>query len=91
MVVAGLVEQGGTLAGYLQVVSPQFQGLGLLKKDYKGDGKHSKLQCTHGWFPGSLGSQEGGAVMLRCPKVFQCMYPFLSYTQVKPYFITSLM
>ena len=36
MVDAGLVKQGGTPAGYLQVVSPQFQGPGLLKKDYKG-------------------------------------------------------
>lgn len=64
MVVAGSVEQGETSAGHLQVIFPQFQDPGLLKKNYKGDGKflgkHTKLHCTHwglsgSWFPG-----EGG-------------------------------
>ena len=70
MAVVGLVEQGGTPAGHLQVVSPQFQSLGLLKKDYRRDGKYSKLQCTRDWLPGSWFPGRGGAVMLRCPKVF---------------------
>ena len=74
MVIAGLAEQGETPAGHLQVVLLQFQGLGLLKTKYKGDGKFQgkvPKALVHLWVIIRFLVPRGrGAVMLS-PRVFQ--------------------
>ena len=74
MAIAGLVEQGETPAGHLQVILPQFQDLGLLKKNYKGNGKFQGKEPkapVHLWVIIRFLVPRGRETTMLSPRVFQ--------------------